>query len=278
MALLKRYGGGARLVAGGTDILVDLKQANIVCSHLIGLSGLDELRGIGLVNRGEEERLRIGALAMLNQVARSSDVKDHIPALSEAALSMSSNQIRNMGTMGGNIASGVPSADMPPTLIAAGAWVEMAGPEGKREVPLCDLFLGPRRTVLGKEEILTAVLVPLIPSNTGISYMKFKLRGANALAVVSVAAGITLEHNTITSATIVLGAVGPIPLVARKASSFLVGQVPGEQAFRRAASMSAEESRPISDIRGSREYRKHLVEVLAFRAVEEACRRVKEGS
>jgi len=272
-ALLARWGKEARIIAGGTDLLVDLKQDNIRVGHLISIARFDELKRIETT----EEGLSIGALVTLNEVARSDLVKERIKALSEAADSMASTQVRNAGTIGGNIASAVPSADIPPALIAAGASVSLRGGKGDRKVMLKEFFLGPRNTVLQGDEILTHITIPPQPEHSGISYKKLKLRGANALAVAAVATGITLENGIITNGIIVLGAVAPVPLVAKEASAFLSGKIPGDEVFLKAAEMAVGESRPISDIRGSEEYRKNIVKTLTGRALQEGYDRAKKG-
>ena len=271
--LLERFGDDARIIAGGTDLLVDLKQQNITVSHLISISRLDYLNHI----EENEGKLKIGALATLNSVAKSERVAGNIKALCEAAGSMASDQIRNVGTIGGNIASAVPSADIPPTLIAAGAAVVVKGADGDRNIPLNEFFLGPRKTAMTNDEILTHVIIPRLPKDTGISYKKLKLRGSNALAVAAVASGITLDGGVIRDGIFVLGAVAPIPMVAEQASEMLKGRMPDDDLFKKASKMASREARPISDIRGSKEYREELVEVLALRAVKEAYARAKGG-
>ncbi len=272
-SLLSRHGTDARIIAGGTDLLVDLKQDNIQVHYLISIARIRELTGIEIV----EGELYIGALVTLNGVARSDLVLERIEALAEAAGSMASTQVRNAGTIGGNIASAVPSADIPPTLIAAGASVLLYDGKKERKVPLEKFFLGPRKTVLHEDEILTHITIPPQPDHSGISYKKLKLRGTNALAVAAVAAGITIEKGIMTNGKIVLGAVAPIPLVASEASAFLSGKIPGDEIFLEAAGIAAGESKPISDIRGSVEYRKDIVRTLATRALKEAYGRSNKG-
>ena len=271
--LLARYGGEAKIIAGGTDLLVDLKHHSISIEHLVSISGLEGLKEI--VMKGDE--LWIGASATLNRVAESEIVRKHIKALAEAAFSMASEQIRNVGTIGGNIASAVPSADIPPALIAAGAFVLIRGEDGERKIPLDQFFLGPRKTILKYDEVLEQVIVPGQPKNSGISYKKVKLRGANALAVAGVAAGVTLKDGVIEDGIIVLGAVAPTPVVAKEASATLKGQTPGNELFEKAAEIAARESRPIDDIRGSKQYRRDLVKVLTKRSLAEAQERAKKG-
>ena len=265
---------GARVMAGGTDLLVDLKQGLIDVQEIISLQKLEELKDIGL----EDDKIRIGALVTPKSIMTHPLINEHLPALSEAASSLAAHQIRTMATIGGNIASAVPSADLPPSLIAAEAAVELRCLDSSREESLAEFFTGPRETCCTEGEILTFITIPVPPANTGISYQKFTLREANALAVASVAARLTLEGSLIQKASVILGAVAPTPLLAVKASQILVGYKPSEELFRQAASQAQQESRPISDIRGSIWFRETLVGTLTQRALKEALQRAQGAS
>jgi carbon-monoxide dehydrogenase medium subunit len=260
----------ARLLAGGTDLLVDIKQGLIRVKNLISLQEIEEIRGI----EEEKGRIRIGAMVTAHEILSSNLINRYIPALAEAARSMASTQIRALATVGGNIASAVPSADLPPLLIAADASVilDCGSP---REISLSDFFTGPRTTVCGAGEILTSVFLPLPPRGTGFSYKKLTLREANALAVVGVASRITLSGQRIKKAAIVLGAVAPMPILADKASELLIGKEPSETLFETAAALAKDEGKPISDIRGSAWYRRELIQVLTHRALDEALARAQ---
>jgi carbon-monoxide dehydrogenase medium subunit len=257
--------GDVRLLAGGTDLLVDIKQGLIRVKNLISLQEIEELRGI----EEEKGRICIGAMVTPHEILSSSLINRYIPALAEAARSMASTQIRALATVGGNIASAVPSADLPPLLIAADASVilDCGSP---REIGLSEFFTGPRRTVCGAGEVLTSVYLPLPPRGTGFSYKKLTLREANALAVVGVASRITLSGEKIKKAAIVLGAVAPTPLLAHKASDFLIGKEPSETVFEKTAALAKEQGKPISDVRSSAWYRRELIHVLTRRALDEA--------
>ncbi len=263
---------GARVIAGGTDLLVDLKQGLAEARNIISLQNIKKLKGIEKKNK----KIRIGALTTPLELISDPLINKHLPALSDAARSMSSQQIRSMATIGGNISSAVPSADLPPSLIAAEATVELQCSDESRQEELSSFFAGPRETTCGEGELLTFIHIPLPPASTGISYKKFTLREANALSVASVAARITLEENMMTKVIIVLGAVAPTPKIAMKASEFLTRKEPSESLFREAASIAKGESQPISDIRGSIWFRKELIEVLTRRALDEAWTRVRE--
>lgn len=263
------------ILAGGTDLLVELKEGSPEAEHLISLKKIEELKGI----KTQDSQIRIGALVTPNELAGSSIIQNYLPALSEASGSMASLQIRSMATIGGNIVSAVPSADLPPSLIAADASVSLVCSEDTREVALIEFFQGPRLSVCRGEEILTEILIPIPKGNTGISYQKVMLRKTNALAVASVSAKITLnnENGKIEKASVVLGAVAPTPLLALEASKGLQGKIPSDNLFQKAALTAKDECSPITDIRGSIWYRKQIVEVLTIRALKEALSRAQEG-
>ena len=261
-----------RILAGGTDLLVEIKEGSTEAKHLLSLQKIKELKDINIQNA----HIHIGALVTPYELALHPFIQQNFPSLCEAAGSMASFQIRSMATIGGNIVSAVPSADLPPSLIAADAFVTLVCSEDTREVSLLEFFRGPRLSVCRGEEILTEIKIPIPEDNTGISYQKVMLRKANALAVASVAAKITLKNGKIEKASVVLGAVAPTPLLALEASRNLQGKVPSDSLFKKAASVAAQESLPISDIRGSIWYRKQLLEVLTQRALREAQMRAQE--
>jgi carbon-monoxide dehydrogenase medium subunit len=187
----------------------------------------------------------------------------------EAAHSMANNQVRNRGTIGGNIVNAVPSADLPPILIALDARVTLVGPGGTRTLPLEQFFTGPGQSVIGVGEILTEVVIPDQPT-TGSAYFKFGLRHSGALAVVGVAAAVTVKADRVEDVRIVLGAVAPTPMRAREAERSLMGKVVSEDLLEEAGRRAAAECRPISDIRGSEEYRRDMVRVFTKRALRKA--------
>jgi carbon-monoxide dehydrogenase medium subunit len=261
----------ALVLAGGTDLLVDIKQDLVKVKNLISLKKIKELKGI----EKKDNRIRIGALSTPGEVMSDPLINRYIPALADAAASMASFQIRSMATVGGNISSAVPSADLPPTLIAAEATVELHCSDSSREVSLSEFFTGPREMVCGKRELLTSVFIPLPPDDTGIAFQKFALREASALAVVNVASRLTIKNEKIARALIVLGAVAPTPVLASKASGLLCGNKPSGSLFEKAALTAREEGKPISDIRGSIWHRKELIQVLTRRTLDEALSQVQ---
>jgi CO/xanthine dehydrogenase FAD-binding subunit len=263
----------ALIVAGGTDILVDLKQGLVAAKNLISLQEVQTLKGI----KQESGKIGIGAMTTPKEIQADRLIARHVPSLADAARSMASAQIRSMATIGGNIASAVPSADMSPPLIAAGATLVLDCGTS-REIGIAEFFTGPRKTVCGPGEILVSVRVPIPPPLTGSSYQKLARRESNALAVVGVASQMSLDGGKIANAIIVLGAVAPTPVIADEASAFLRGQIPSERIFDEAASLAREAGKPISDIRGSSWYRTELIPVLTRRSLVMAWARAQERS
>ena len=272
-AAMTRHALDARLLAGGTDLLVDLKTSRIRISHVVSLGRIEGLRGVSET----DGTLRIGALTTITQLGGSSIVRERFAPLLDATGQMAAPQIRNVATVGGNIASAVPCADLPPILTAMRASVVLWSSVGEREVPLDKFFIGPRRTVRRNDEVLTAVLVPKQPRGFGAAYARFALRDGNAIAVAAVAAGFNLDqNNTVGDARIVLGAVAPIPRLVERAAAQLRGRAPDEDAFRQAAEKARQAAEPISDVRGSAEFRRQIIEVLTRRALNTAYHRAKE--
>jgi CO/xanthine dehydrogenase FAD-binding subunit len=270
-ALGHDFGHKSAYLAGGTELLVDLRSGRKTVCHVISLGKLDDLKLITV----EDDVLRIGALVSLSEIAESKAVKSIFPALSDAIETMAGRQIRNLGTMGGNFCCGVPCSDTPPISCVADAEVVLTGPEGSRVVPAREFVIAPRVTVRKPGEILTEIRIPRQPSGSGASFQRFALRKGSALAVASVSAWVLMEGNAIKEARIYLGSVGPTPLAAEGAASLLVGGCPGEELFACAGEKAATEAQPISDLRGSEQYRRDVVKVLTSRALKQACERAE---
>lgn len=269
LALLARHGPAATVMAGGTDLLVTLKEGAPAPAVVVSLTRIPELARI---HEGADA-LIVGAAATANAVAASEIVRRRAPALADAARTLASYPVRNRATIGGNLAGAVPSADFPPILIALEASVDLISPRGPRRVALADFFVGARRTVRAPDEILTAVRVPVSRLRTGACYLKFGRRGASALAVAGVAARVQLDGDRCAGCRVVLGAVAPTPLLVRPAGDCPFDRRFNPECMPHNATAAIDQSRPITDVRGSVEYRRHLVERLTRRAVEEAARR-----
>jgi carbon-monoxide dehydrogenase medium subunit len=270
-ALGLKYGRKSAYLAGGTELLVDLRSGRKEVCHVISLGGLDELKHI----TKEDDVLRIGALVPLSEIAESEIVKSHFPALCEAIGTMAGRQIRNLGTMGGNFCCGVPCSDTPPISCAADAEVVLTGPEGSRTVAAREFVLAPRVTVLNPGEILTEIRIPQQPVGSGASFQRFSLRRGSALAVASAAVWVRMENGVIAEAHLYLGAVGPVSLPAKEAAAGLIGHQPGDAIFAAAGAKASAEAEPISDLRGSAQYRRDVVQVLTVRALAQACERAE---
>lgn len=273
--LLRQFSDRARVLAGGTDILVDLRQDRVT-----GVDQLVSLRRIPGLNDIEEtaDGLRIGAMVTPTAAARHERIRELFPALVDAIGSMAGWQVRSLATMAGNIARAVPCSDLAPVFVVADAEVQLNAGTSKRRLFVRDCFAGPRLTVFRHDEILTHILLPFPRSSCGLSYRKFGLRGANAIAVAGVAAGLWLNaRGMIEEARIVLGAVAPIPCVSQQASAYLAGKKPGNDVFEEAGRLAAQDALPICDVRGSDDYRRDLVKALTVDALNEAVERARKG-
>lgn len=268
-SLLSSGGPGAKVFAGGTDILPDLKRNRINAGSLISLAGLEELKKIE--KRGAA--LWIGPLVSPDTLDRSALVRKIFSGLAEAAASIAANQVRGMATIGGNLCSAVPSADLPPSLLTAEAKLVLTSGAGERRLALKDFFIGPRKTALRPAEILTGILIPELSGGTGTAYDKFQARDASALAIVGAAARLTVKDNKIVKALVAIGACAPTPLLIAAAGEFLAGKEPTEQNFARAGELAAQGIKPISDIRGSEQYRRDICRVLTIRVLRRALER-----
>jgi carbon-monoxide dehydrogenase medium subunit len=272
-ALLNRHAPEARLLAGGTDLLVDLKTGRQEAGHLVSIHAIDELRGIEEGKAG----LLIGALTTISELNRSRVIAQRYPVIADAASRMAAPQVRNAATVGGNIAGAVPCADLPPVLLVVNASVVLWSPAGERTVALRELFAGPRETIRRADEVLTAVSVPAPPRGFGAAYARFALRDGNAIAVAAVAAGLGLDaDDRVNAASVALGAVAPTPRLVEAAGTLLTGRALDDEAIDDASEAAMKAAEPISDVRGSAEYRRELVGILTRRALVGARARARE--
>jgi carbon-monoxide dehydrogenase medium subunit len=250
-------------LAGGTCLLVDLRGRKRFDELLLDLSGIGELRGI--VVDGDD--LVIGAATTIGELLRSPEVGERAGLLREACTMFAAPLVRNRATIGGNLLHASPAADTAPPLLALDAAVELQSSRGKRVVPLHEFFVGPCETQRKADELATAIRVPIPWSKTRWAYEKLRLRKADAISVVSVAAVALPSENGFREVRIGLGAVAPTPIRARKAEPLLKESKPTDEAVVEAARLAAEVSRPIDDIRGSANSRRRAVEALARRCL-----------
>ena len=268
--LLERYGEDARLMAGGTALVLQMKQRLAQPSHVVGmrrLAGLDALNAIEETDDG----IRIGALCTQRKVEDSPLVKERLPLLAETLGRVATPRIRNMATIGGGLVNGDPNQDPPPSLIALGASVELVSAVGSRTVPVEALFRDYYETDVQPGEVLASVTVPPQPEDSGWAYLKFLPRTADDYGTVSVAAVISREADgSCRDARIVLGSVGVTPVRAYDAESLLRGGSLSEDAVRAAAATVRDAVDPLEDFRGSAEYKRDMAEVFTRRAVAAA--------
>ncbi len=264
--LLAGLGPTASVLAGGTDLLHKMKLGKAEPRALVSLRRIPVLRDIRYVpNRG----LVIGAAATHNDLMESKVILERYHSIADAAHQMASNQIRNLGTIGGNIVNAVPSADLPPILIALGASIRLSGADGERSMPLEDFFTEPASSVIAHSEILTEITIPDGPF-TGSRYVKFGLRRSGALAVAGAAVALTVSGGVVREARVALSSSAPKVIRALTAEEFITGKKPTKANLAKFTELVSGDTRPRDSIRGTAEYRRHLAGVLARRAVEKS--------
>jgi len=267
-ATLKEFGGDAKLIAGGTALVIMMKQRLVRPSCLVALRSVRGLNGIELKDGG----LSIGGLATHREVESSALLRRRLPMLAETYHHVATIRVRNMATVGGGLAHADPNQDPPPSLIALGATVKATSATGSRVIPLDQFFKDYYETVLNPDEIITEVFVPKVAPNTGAAYIKFLPRTADDYATVSAAAVLTLDksNKTIADARIALGSVGVTPIRATEAEAVLRGQPLKAEAFADAGEKAKAAVDPVSDFRGSAGYKKDMAAVFVRRALEKA--------
>jgi carbon-monoxide dehydrogenase medium subunit len=253
-------------MAGGTDLMVNMKKKIIAPDHIVCLSKISSMRGI----EETDDRIAIGARYTVAELTVDPLVEKKLGALRSGASALGSPLVRNRATIGGNIGTARPSADLPPSLIAYGAAVLLESAKGKREVPLDSFFKGPGFTELRPEEILTQINVPTPKEGEGAGYINMGVRKSCDCNIATVASFIALDpaDGSIKEARIVMGSVGPTPLRAVSAEAVLKGQKPDENLFRKAGEAVRQDCTPIDDFRGTANYRKAMVGVLTKRTLD----------
>ena len=273
MALLEEKWGKAFPLAGGTDLLVQMRRGRAQPEHLVDLKAIP---GIRYVVEENASRVKIGALSSLSSLEKSLYKSPTHRLLAEAAASIGSVQVRNKGTLGGNLCNASPSADMAPPLLALDARVVIDSPRGQRALPLQDFFQGPGKTALARGEILREIQIPFPPAGAGAVYLKLSRRRGMDLAIVGVACLLSLDSESCCQQVrIALGAVAPTPIRATRAENALLGEKVSDRLIEQVSRIAVEESRPISDLRASAEYRREMIRVLVQRSLELSRKRVQ---
>jgi carbon-monoxide dehydrogenase medium subunit len=256
-----------RVVAGGTDLLVQMKMGKIVLGHLVSLARIPGLRYL-IVDRG----LRIGALTSFRQIEKEAVIREKYTALYEAARSVTSVQIKHMGTLGGNLCNASPAADSAPALLVLAAEVKLATRKGERQVPVDQFFAGPGETILTTNELLIEVEVPEVLPGTGSAFLKMGRISAD-LAKVSVAAMIVREGEVLKGCRIAMGSVAKTPLRMLETERVLIGKEWNDDLIDRAGDHASQEIEPITDIRSTAGYRREVTKVLVRDALKIAWKR-----
>ena len=263
VALLATEPGEARVLAGGTDLLVQMRTDLIEPALLVDIKGIPELRQI----KEEGGGFRVGAAATGAELKEHPRLGTVWPSVVEAANLIGSTQIQGRASMGGNLCNGSPAADSVPALIVAGAKASIVGPKGRRDVPVEDVMLAPRKLALTKGEIVASFLLPGRPARTGDAYLRFIPRSEMDIAVVGCGVCLTLDAGgTCTAARVSLGAVAPRPLLVAEAAKALIGSKVDDAALKKLDAAARAACQPIDDKRGTREYRIKVAGVLARRA------------
>lgn len=264
----KEMDGKCKLMAGGTDIIVAMKEKHIAPEYIIDLK---RISGMDYIDYDPESGLKIGALTSLRAIERSQLVKEKYKAVADAAHYVASTQVRSKGTMVGNLVNASPSADTVPILLAADAILRIYNAEmGERQIPMSEFYTGFKKTALKAGDIVTEIIIPVLKENQKAAYIKHAVRKAMDLAIVGVAAIVTMEENICTDAKIALGAVAVNAIRAKEAENILIGKELTEETLEKAAIAAMEACQPISDVRASAEYRKDMVRVFTKRAVKKA--------
>ncbi len=264
--IIKQNGPGGRFLAGGTDLVIAIKEKGLVPKYVVDLKRIPKLAGI---REEADGSIAIGALTTMREVEISPLISKRFPFLARSAAEVGSIQIRNRATIGGNMANATPSADVAPALLVLEAKAKIAGAGRERTLPLEEFFRGPGQTVMSPEEILTEILIPKTSPRLAGEYIKFSPREMMDLAYVGVAVVLLLSGNDrrCEQVRIALGAVSPTPMRARKAESVLLNQILTTELVEKAGEEAAQESKPISDVRSSADYRREMVRAMTQRAL-----------
>lgn len=264
----------ARPFAGGTDLLVQMRAGQLDPDLLVDLKHIPELNELDCDGSGT---LRLGAAVPCCRIYEDERVRRYWPALAEVAEMIGGIPIQSRASLGGNLCNAAPSADSVPVLIALRAVCRIAGPLGERRIAVEEFCTGPGRTVLGPGELLVGFEIPPPEPASGACYLRFTPRAEMDIAVAGAAAAVRLSNGVIAWARVALAAVAPTPLLVREAGDWLADKAPTEENIREAAELARKAAKPITDMRGTAEQRRHLVGVLTRRALQQAIARAREA-
>ena len=271
--LMEKYNGLARYIAGGTDIIVRVKKGVARPDALVSLRGIDELRGIGRDSAGA---LTLGSMTLICELEREPVFSKGFPALTEAAAVLANPQVRNVATVGGNLANAAPSADCAPPLLALEASLTLGGPGGEREVPMDEFFKGPGRTCCDPMEIISRITLPPLADGTGMAFVKMG-RVNQDIALTNAAALVVMEDGVCRKCRLAVGAVAPVPLRLKGVEAMIEGRRIDDGLLARVAELVEREISPITDVRATEDYRRVVTGVIAGRAIRQALQNVYPG-
>ena len=272
IGLLAAAGDDGRMLAGGTDLIIQMRAGVREPGQVIDAKKIPELQTLSY---DAQSGLRLGAALACCEIIDNPTVRQHYPGLVEAAGLIGSDQILARASVGGNVCNGSPAADTTPALIALNATCHIAGPNGTREVAVEDVVTAPGQTALAADELLVEFRIPAPSAKAADCYQRFIPRNEMDIAVVGVGSCVALDGDTCSAARIGLGAVAARPLLAEEAGAALVGKPLDDAAIDAAAKLAQAAASPISDMRGTAEFRTHLVGVLTRRTLEEAAARAR---
>ncbi len=269
-SLLQQHAGEVKVFAGGTHLTILMKQGLFEPKALVNVKNIQELKG---VRYDSIEGLIIGALTTHRELETSPLVKEKFPVLSQAEREVANIRVRNMGTVGGNLASGEPLTDLSQIFMSLDSKLKITGPLGERTISVEELFVDFYTTSLAEDEIITQVVIPPLPPKSGIEYIRFSSSSVVDKPCAGVAVRFTLDKEVVQVARIVLGCVGPTPVRARKAEENLTGKNVSAELAAEAGKIAAQECKPTDDLRGSEQYKRAIVGTLVKRAAMKAYER-----
>ena len=274
VGLLTERGDRARPLAGGTDLIVQLRTGQHDPDHVVDIKMIPELNELSV---SSETGLTMGAAVPCYRIYNDADVAAQYPAVVDSASIIGGTQIQGRASFGGNLCNAVPSADTIPAMIALGACANIAGPNGNRCVPVEDFCTGVRQNVLEPGELLVSISFPAPAANSGARYQRFIPRNEMDIAVVGVGASVTLNDGCFESVRVSLAAVAPTPLFVTEINDELAGKEVNDENVAKAGEIARDAAKPITDMRGTIEYRKHLCDVMTRRVLNDAVTRARGG-
>jgi carbon-monoxide dehydrogenase medium subunit len=272
--LLSNANGEARILAGGTDLLVQIRADRLQTDLIVDGKNIPELNSISFDSMSG---LTIGATVPCYQIYGNKDVQNNYPGLIDSTSLIGGTQIQGRATLGGNLCNAAPSADSIPLMIALCGTATISGPNGTREVPVEDICTGPGKNLLDSNEILISIHFPAPENRSGANYMRFIPRNEMDIAVAGVGSSVVLDGGNIKAARVALASVAPTPLYVTAIGDAIRGKPATEETLNIAGQIAKEAARPITDMRGTIEYRKHLCDVLTRRSLQIAIDRAKEN-